>query len=214
MSRSKFDDPQQCACLSGGRANFLEYSDDNRKEDSALARILGYIASSLDGFIATKDDRLDWLFKYEPLDLGEHDYGKFLQRIGTVVMGRSTYDFLAADDAPWAYGGQRVFVVTSRPIPQPKGALEIRDNVDALIAELRSLDDGDVWMLGGGTLQMAFIERGALDEIEIYVMPELLGGGRPLFPPTDFRASPRLLDARAMDKGCVRLHYAFDAPAP
>jgi dihydrofolate reductase len=177
-----------------------------------LAKILGYIASSLDGFIAAEDDSLGWLFKYDGLDLGEHDYRKFLERIRTVVMGRGTYDFLAKDDSPWAYGEQRVLVVTSRPILQPKGPLEIRNNVDELVSELRSLSDGDVWILGGGKLQMAFIERGALDEIEIYVMPELIGGGKPLFPPTGFRASPRLLHVRAVDRGCVRLHYAFDRP--
>ena len=178
-----------------------------------MARILGYIATSLDGFIATPDDQLDWLFDYDGLDLGEHDYGEFLKGICTVVMGRSTYDFLAKDDAPWPYSAQRVRVVTSRPIDAPKGPLETRSDIDALIAELRALDDGDVWMLGGGQLQMAFLERGALDAIEIYVMPELIGGGKSLFPPTGFAARPRLLSAKTLDRGCVRLHYSFDAPA-
>ena len=174
-----------------------------------MAKILGYIAASLDGFIAAPNDSLDWLFKYDGMDLGEHDYALFLKQVRTVVMGRGTYDFLARDPAPWAYGDQRVIVVTSRPIEDPKGPLETRSDVDALIAELRALEDGDVWMLGGGELQMAFMERGALDEIEIYVMPELLGGGRPLFPATGFQASPRLLSAKALDRGCVRLHYAL-----
>lgn len=181
-----------------------------------MARILGYMAASLDGYIATTDDRLDWLFAHEGLDLGEHDYRVFLQRIRTVVMGRGTYDFLENDDAPWAYGDQRVLVVTSHPIVMPKGALAVRTDVDALVEELRALSDGDVWILGGGQLQMAFIERGALDEIEIYVMPDLIGGGRPLFPATGVHAHPRLLSAEALDRGCVRLHYAFDrdiAPA-
>lgn len=173
-----------------------------------MAKILGYIAASLDGFIAAPDDSLDWLFKYDGMDLGEHDYALFLKQIRTVVMGRGTYDFLARDPAPWAYGDQRAIVVTSRPIEDPKGALEIRSDVDALIAELRALEDGDVWMLGGGELQMAFMERGALDEIEVYVIPELLGGGS-LFPATGFQASPRLLSAKALDRGCVRLHYAL-----
>ncbi|TCR67012.1 dihydrofolate reductase family protein [Bosea sp. BK604] len=174
-----------------------------------MAKILGYIAASVDGFIATPDDSLDWLFKYEGMDLGEDDYRLFLKRIRTVVMGRRTYDFIMQDPGPWPYGEQRAIIVTSRPIIAPKGPLETRGDIDSLIAELRSLDDGDVWMLGGGQLQMAFMERGALDEIEIYVMPELIGGGRPLFPPTGFRASPRLLSARALERGCVRLHYAL-----
>lgn len=176
-----------------------------------MARILGYIATSLDGFIATKDNGLDWLFKYDDMDLGEHDYRVFLKKIRTVVMGRGTYDFIASEPAPWAYGDKRVLVVTSQPIGDPKGTLEVRQDVDALIAELRALDDGDVWMLGGGQLQMAFLERGALDEIEIYVIPEMLGGGRPLFPATGFTASPTLVSAESMRKGCVRLHYRFGA---
>ncbi|MFQ6163495.1 dihydrofolate reductase family protein [Sinorhizobium meliloti] len=172
-----------------------------------MAKIVGYIAASLDGLIADENDNLDWLFKYDGMDLGEHDYRTFLKGIRTVVMGRGTYDFIANDPAPWAYADQRVVVVTSRPIENPKGPLQVKDNVDNLIAELRASDDGDVWMLGGGMLQMAFMERGALDEIEIYIIPELLGGGRPLFPLTGFRSSPNLISAKALDKGCVRLHY-------
>lgn len=174
-----------------------------------MARIRGYIAASLDGFIATTDDSLDWLFAYDDLDLGPHDYRHFLNGIRTIVMGRGTYDFLAREGSPWAYGDKRVLVVTSRPIANPKGPLEMRGDVDALIAELRSLDDGDVWMLGGGQLQMGFIERGALDDLQIYVMPELIGGGRPLFPATGAKVKPRLMAADALDRGCVRLQYSF-----
>lgn len=175
-----------------------------------MARILGYIAASLDGYIARPDGALDWLFKYNDMQLGEHDYRQFIKRIRTVVMGRATYDFLVEEGSPWPYGEQRVLVVTSHPIDKPLGPLETRSAVDALVAELRALDDGDVWMVGGGKLQMAFLERGALDEIEIYVIPELIGGGVPLFPATGFEQTARLLSAKPMDKGCVRLHYALD----
>lgn len=174
-----------------------------------MARILGYIASSLDGMIADQDDNLDWLFAYDGMELGDHDYNKFLKRIRTVVMGRRTYDFIARQPSDWAYGAQRVIVVTSRPIENPVAEIEVRSDVDALVNELRALDDGDIWMLGGGQLQMAFLERGALDEIEIYVMPEMLGSGRPLFPMTGFLTSPTLISAQALDRGCVRLHYRF-----
>ncbi|KAG9254417.1 bifunctional deaminase-reductase domain-containing protein [Emericellopsis atlantica] len=172
-----------------------------------MAKIRGYIAASLDGRIVSGDGSLEWLYKHNDMDLGEHDYGIFLQRIRTVVMGRNTYDFLAQEQSPWAYGDKRVFVVTSKPLFNPKGPLQVRSDVDALISELRALDDGDVWMLGGGQLQMAFMERDALDEMEIYVMPEILGGGQPLFPLTGLRASPILISATALDEGCVRLHY-------
>jgi dihydrofolate reductase len=174
-----------------------------------MARIRGYIATSLDGYIADRDGRLDWLFKYGDMDLGEHDYRIFAQSIRTVVMGRSTYDFVAAQPEPWAYADKRVIVVTSSRIETPRGALETRNDVEALIAELRALADGDVWMLGGGKLQSAFIERSALDDIEIYVMPEIIGGGTPLFPPTGLSLSPTFIEAKPLDKGCVYMRYAF-----
>lgn len=101
-----------------------------------------------------------------------------------------------------------MIVVTSRPIPDPKGEIEVRSDIDALTTELRALEDGDVWMLGGGQLQMAFLERDALDEIEIYIVPEMLGGGRALFPATGFRSSPTLVSAKALGQG-VRLHYKW-----
>ncbi len=174
-----------------------------------MARIVGYIASSLDGFIVDAKGSLDWLYSTQ-FEFGEHHYDRFLERIRTVVMGRATYDWMVSQPGlAWPYGKQRTIVVTSRPLPDQAGPLETRSDVDALIAELRALDDGDVWMLGGGRLQMAFMERGALDEIEIYIANRIIGGGEPLFPPTGFRANPKLLSAKQLGQG-VRLHYAFD----
>lgn len=175
-----------------------------------MARIVGYIAASLDGYIADPTESLDWLMNRSDLHLGEFDYNLFIKRIRTVVMGRSTYEWMARQRIEWPYREQRSIVVTSHPLPNPVAPVEVRSDIDALVAELRALDDGDVWMLGGGKLQMAFIERGALDEIEVYVVSQLLGGGFPLFPPTGYRKSLRLLSANALGTGGVRLHYSLE----
>ncbi|HZY49800.1 MAG TPA: dihydrofolate reductase family protein [Devosia sp.] len=174
-----------------------------------MARIVGYIATSLDGFIADPSESLDWLTGSDA-ELGEHHYDLFIKRIRTVVMGRATYDWLMRNSNSWPYAEQRTIVVTSRPLPNPPAAVETRSDVDALVAELRAFEDGDVWMCGGGKLQMAFLERGALDEIEIYVASALIGGGYPLFPATGFKATPRLISAKALGAGMARLHYRFD----
>jgi dihydrofolate reductase len=174
-----------------------------------MARIVGYIAASLDGFIADEDEGLDWLYKAEA-ELGEHHYDKFIKRIKTTVMGRTTYEWLVRQKVPFAYGEGRAIVVTSRPIENPIGPLETRSDVDALVAELRELDDGDVWMLGGGKLQMAFLELEALDEIEIYIASAIVGGGYPLFPATGLKATPKLLSAKSLGPGMARLHYSFE----
>ncbi len=175
-----------------------------------MARILGYIATSLDGYIADRAESLDWLTGPSDPEPGEDSYEFFIKRIRTIVMGRTTYDWLIRSGAAWPYAGQRVIVVTSRPLPDPPAPIQTRSDVDALVAELRGLEDGDVWMAGGGKLQMAFLERGGLDEIEIYVASALLGGGFPLFPPTGLRATPKLVSARMLGPEMARLHYRFD----
>lgn len=175
-----------------------------------MARILGYIASSLDGYIADKDEGLKWLMERKDVELDEFDYNLFIKRIRTVVMGRTTYEWMARQGMEWPYKEQRSIVVTSQPIDTSYGNVEVRSDVDALVEELRALDDGDVWMLGGGKLQMSFIERGALDEIEVYVMSTLLGGGYPLFPPTGFfKESIELIAVNKLGTGCARLLYRF-----
>ena len=109
-----------------------------------MARIVGYIAASLDGCIADHKESLDWLTERTDLDLGEHHYDRFIERIHTVVMGRSTYDWLVRQPMDWPYATQRCIVVTSRPIPDPARKIEVRSDIDALVAELRALDDGRI----------------------------------------------------------------------
>ena len=180
-----------------------------------MATIRGYIAASLDGYIATADGGVDWLEKYGDVGGGELSYGRFIAGIRTVVMGRATYDAIAGFDVDWPYGGQRAIVVTSRPIDRPVGPVESwSDGVDALVDYLRALDDGDVWIVGGGKLQQAIIERGALDSLALFIVPELLGGGLPLFPPNGFARPVRLVSSETLKAGFVRMLYEFGtAPA-
>ncbi len=175
-----------------------------------MATIHGYIAASVDGYIATADGGVDWLEKYGDVGAGAFSYDRFIAGIRTVVMGRATYDAIAGFDVDWPYGEQRAIVVTSRPIERPAGLIETwSDGVDALVDHLRALDDGDVWIVGGGRLQQAFIERGALDSLALFIAPELLGGGIPLFPPNGFARPATLVSSETLSAGFVRILYEF-----
>ena len=179
-----------------------------------MATIRGYIAASLDGYIATVDGGVDWLDKYGDVGGGEFSYGRFIAGVRTVVMGRATYDAIAGFDVAWPYGDRRAIVVTSLPIDRPAGPVETwSEGLDALVRHLRALEDGDVWLVGGGRLQQAFIERGALDSLALFIAPELLGGGIPLFPPNGFARPVRLVSSETLKAGFVRLLYDFGAAA-
>jgi dihydrofolate reductase len=175
-----------------------------------MATIRGYMGVSLDHYIAGPNGNLDWLTHYDDADFGEHAYANFIKQIRTIVMGRATYDWLIAFGGAWPYADQRAIVVTSHPLENPPVPLTVwRQDIAALIAHLRALSDGDVWIVGGGQLQQALIARDALDQLELFVVPEIVGEGIPLFPPNGHRRSVKLIAADRLDRGVVRLAYDF-----
>lgn len=176
-----------------------------------MATIRGYMGVSVDGYIASSDGSLDWLRKYDGVDFGAHAYDRFIRDIRTVVMGRDTYEVVRGFGEGWHYGDQRAIVVTSRPLADPIGPLEVWSHgVAPLVERLRARDDGDVWIIGGGKLQQAFIAAGAFDRLELFIVPEIVGGGLPTFPPNGFSRSVTLAEASALAAGVAYLDYRFD----
>jgi dihydrofolate reductase len=170
--------------------------------------IRGFIAASIDGYVADASGNVDFLKPFEALDYG---YGTFIESIGTVVLGRTTYDQIPSFGVGWPYPGKHGFVVTSRPLEQVYEGVEAwTQGVAALADRLRAMP-GDSWVVGGARLQAAFLEMGALDRLELFVVPVILGDGVPLFQRgLTTPRTPRLLASEGLDKGMVKLDYAFD----
>ena len=141
--------------------------------------IRGYIASTLDGYIAAPDHSFSFLDPYPAEDAG---YEEFYAGIGTLVMGRITYEVCRRSVQPWPYAGKRLIIVTSGTIDDLPADAEIwTTGVDALVDHLRGEAKQDVWIVGGGRLQQAFIDREALDRLDQFIVPVILGGGIPLY---------------------------------
>ncbi|MXU65785.1 dihydrofolate reductase family protein [Oceanomicrobium pacificus] len=168
--------------------------------------IRGYIAQSTDGFVADRDGSVAFLTPFNDVDYG---YDAFLGEIGTVVMGRATYDQILSFDVGWPYPDQRGIVVTSRPLDTRLGEVSAWSGpLPDLAAKLNAAGGGgDAWIVGGPRLQTAFIEAGLIDRLQLFVMPVLLGGGVPLFRSEGAPKSLALQDVRRFDKGVVGLGY-------
>ncbi len=149
-----------------------------------------YTAASLDGFLADEHDSLAWLFVQEqdPEGAGRpHDYDTFMQGVGAMVMGATTYqwlvDHLARSGEPWSYTIP-CFVFTHRTFePLGDGIRFVEGEPAEHRAAIESAADGrDVWMVGGGGLAADFAGAGMLDELLVSIAPVTLGAGRPLLP--------------------------------
>ena len=147
-----------------------------------------YTAASLDGFIATPDDSLEWLF---PLgDIAQTSYPSFIQQVGTLAMGSGTYEWMlrhlvgphATRPQPWPYA-QPAWVFSSRNLPEVPGAdiRFVRGDVRPVHAEMVAAARGkNVWIVGGGDLAGQFHDYGLLDELFVQVGSVTLGAGKPL----------------------------------
>jgi dihydrofolate reductase len=169
----------------------------------ALPLIRLYIAQSLDGYIATADGGIDWL---APFDAEDYGYAAFAAGLAAIVMGRATYE-QARGFAEWPYPGKRVIVLTSAPLEDAPDGVEGVADPDEIVDLLHDID-GTVWLCGGAETVRAFLDRGAVDRIELYVIPVLLGDGIALFQPSNRADKLTLLDARTFGNGVVRLEYA------
>jgi dihydrofolate reductase len=149
-----------------------------------------YTASSLDGFIATEDDSLDWLFQLGSID--DTSYPAFIAEVGALTMGSATYEWILrhadilADQAgsPWPYT-QPVWVFTRRELPRVEGAdiRFVRGDVRPIHAEMsRAAGPQNIWIVGGGDLAGQFYDAGLLDEIIVQIGSVTLGSGKPLLP--------------------------------
>jgi len=159
-----------------------------------VTRTTYYTSMTLDGFLADEHDSLDWLFVQDQDEQGPLNYDAFIQDIGAIVMGATTYewvrDHLARTSEPWPYA-MPAWVVTHRQLEAIEGA-DIRfaqGDVTALHDEMVAAAGGkDLWVVGGGDLAAQFAEAGKLDQVICYIAPVTVGSGRPLFPRRfDFR---------------------------
>ncbi len=174
-----------------------------------------YTATSLDGFIATEDDSLDWLF---PLgDINDTGYPAFIAQVGALAMGASTYEWMlrhaetvkAEAGSPWPYT-QPTWVFTHRSLPGIEGAdiRFVQGDVRAVHAEMvRAAAGRNVWIVGGGDLAGQFFDAGLLDEAIIQMASVTLGKGKPLFPRRVTNPPWELLSVRQVGKGFAELRY-------
>lgn len=172
-----------------------------------------YTACSLDGFLATPDDSLEWLF---PLgDINDTSYPQFIREVGALAMGSATYEWMLRHvvkpdrSGAWPYT-QTTWVFSHRALPPVEGASIrfVRGDVRAVHKEMQEAAAGrNVWLVGGGDLVGQFHDAGLLDEIIVQVGSVTLGAGKPLLPRRIVSPSLRLLSAQRIGEGFAELRY-------
>jgi len=143
------------------------------------------MVSSLDGFVAKKDNSVSWLESagsvYEAgVSVSEEEAAAFVKGIDCYVMGSRTYEH--ALELGWVYGDTPVVVVTGREWPQARKSVEFYSgDLKTLVDVQLALRYRNIWVVGGAMLCQRFLELGLVDEIRLMIAPVLLGEGLRLF---------------------------------
>ena len=174
-----------------------------------------YTAASLDGFIATSDNSLEWLF---PLaDINATSYPEFITQVGALAMGSATYAWMVRHvvkpDSPtpgaWPYQPP-AWVFSRRALPRIAGAdiRFVQGDVRPIHAHMRAAAHGkNLWLVGGGGLVGQFYDAGLLDELIIHIGSVTLGAGKPLLPRQITSPSLRLVSVQHYGTGLAELRY-------
>lgn len=179
------------------------------------SKVTIHMAASLDGFIARRDGRVDWMETADEFAAGEtiepDVVEAFLKTIDCYVMGSRTYETALNFEAKgfgWAYGDKPVVVLTHRELPRT------RDTVEFYAGDLAQLVNGrlrptfgSIWFVGGGVVSAECLRLGLADEVRYSILPVLIGDGIKFFEKLDRDVALHLAEVKAYQTSTVALRY-------
>lgn len=190
----------------------------------AVSKVTIHMAASLDGFIARRDGRVDWMETSDHFDggdtIGPELVESFLKSIDCYVMGSRTYETalaFEANGAGWVYGDKPTFVLTSRDLPRNRPTVEFYSGDLAMIVDERLRPRfQSIWFVGGGAVASECLRLGLADQVRYSVLPVLIGDGISFFQRLGRDVALHLTEAKAYKSGMVELCYEVkrDQPAP
>jgi len=174
---------------------------------AAQRKIIVYIATSADGYIARPDGNVDWLNR--PMPKGGYGMAAFARSIDTILWGRKTYDFAAKMGGVGVYGKVKHYAFSRQPPPDPLPGVDfVSGSIPEFVRNLQAVRGKNIWMMGGAGIIASFLDAGAIDEFSIHIIPVMIGEGIPLVAPRHRNIPLQLISARSFPDGVVHLNYS------
>lgn len=173
-----------------------------------MKKIKLYIAISLDGYIAKADGSVDWLHELPNPDKLDYGYFAFYDSVDTTLMGNKTYQQVLGFDMDFPYADKTNYVFTQNTELKDDGHAKYisKDHINFL-KELKKGEGKDIWLIGGGQLNALLLHHRLIDEMQVYIMPILLGDGIPMFAKGKESIPLNLVHTETYSSGVVELRY-------
>jgi dihydrofolate reductase len=152
-----------------------------------MKKVVLYIATSIDGYIATKEGNIDWLPDPEQGENNNHSFGyeEFYDSIDTTLMGYATYKKIIGFGVPFPYFDKKNFIFSRNHQKKENLPVEfIRPDIISFVKKLKTGKGKHIWLIGGGQINGILLDNDLIDEMIVTVIPVVLGNGIPLFSST------------------------------
>lgn len=171
-------------------------------------KIVLFIAQSLDGYIATKEDSLDWLFKVE--GEGDNGYSEFYETVDTILIGKRTYDWIMEQEkGQFPYLNNDCYVFSRSPFDDTNEVKFVNEDIVNFTKDLKKEEGENIWIVGGGDILHTFLMEKLVDELIVTVAPTIIGEGIPLFKAGNYQLDLTFVGTRTFNQ-FVELHYTVN----
>ena len=137
-----------------------------------MKKVILYIATSLNGFIAKTNGSVDWLENIPNPDDEDYGYRDFLNSIDTTIQGNNTYKQILNWGIEFPYIGKDNYVITSdNSLLKDENVTYISSNQIEFIRNLKDSTGKNIWLIGGGKVNSLLLNNGLIDEIHQFMMP-------------------------------------------
>lgn len=171
-------------------------------------KVILYIASSLDLYIAKPDDDLSFLSVVEK-EGEDYGYSQFIQSVDTVIIGRKTYDWVMKHVPEFVHKDKESYVVTRTARPTEGNVQFFTGSLKELILNLKRKEGNNIFIDGGAEIVNELMKQNLIDEIILSIIPVILGEGTKLFKHGIPEEKLILESSKSFDTGLVQLHYSI-----
>lgn len=169
-------------------------------------KVILYIATSLDGYIAQPNDDLSFLSIVEQ-EGQDYGYADFVKTVDAVIVGRKTYDKVISMGFDFPHADKDAYIITRTPRPRLGNTKFYTGDLKSLVDRLKSENGKNIFCDGGAEIVNELLKEDLVDEFIISVIPILVGNGTKLFKDGRPELKLELVSTKQFDKGLTQLHY-------
>ena len=166
-----------------------------------MRKIISGFACSLDGYITGPNGEYDWIIMDKEMDFAEQ-----MKRYDTYLLGRRTYDSIRGMSGP-AMPEVKNYVFSNTLTSADKNYILVKGDIAKEVKKIKEQPGKEIAVFGGANLLASLLDLKLVDQLEIAIIPVLLGAGKPMVSLLKKKVWLNLVKTKNYSNGTVQVYY-------